>query len=348
MADTATKLTDLANLLEIAQKAISAMKNDIADKLQTQLDAPVETVESSEEIAEVPVESNGEVVAEFEVSDEVDDSVYFEDVQNMNEFGAWIMRAWFNPERNSKSAWYAENLTQETVLDHILRNPKFPYSPSQLVEIWKAIPSIQRGLNSANSSDEISAVENTMGVYKKGEQTLSTIGAELGDVSATMVKKIGDGAEEKIKKFYGAKSPYDLSIEEEEEMINTVDQARSDAAVEFAATLVASAGNIKAFFDVLVKGQILSSNEVGLISAEEFQALYSLSMMNFETMDKETVEDLVANGYTIEDLIEEILVEDLEDDENVFKTFQNAVSKKVFPPGKRGRPKKVIEIADDA
>jgi gas vesicle protein len=244
---------------------------------------------------------------------------YYEDLKDVSGFSAWVMRAWFNPERYTKSPWFSPEITAETVIMHITGNPKFPYSPSQLIEMYKAIPAIQHGLNANGAEKEIVELEEA--IYKKGEQTLSAIGAQLGNVSATMVKKIGDGAEEKIKKFYNGVAPDDMSIEEEEDMFELIEDARMHASIDFAAALKSSNGDIKAFFAVLVKNQILSSNEVELISAEEIQGLVMLQSMDA-------------------DIIEEILVEDLEDDDNIFKTFQNAVSKRVFPPGRRGRPRK--------
>lgn len=257
---------------------------------------------------------------------------YYSGVRDLDEFIAWIMRSWFDKEKYAKSRWFSEHVTSDNVLINIVENPNFPCSPAQLMEIWHYMPAIKVSLCSSSSNEDISAIEtalgskSTGGIYKKGEETLSAIGAEIGDISATMIKKLGDGAEEKIKKFYGYQSPFSLSEEKEEEIIELVENARVDAAVEYAQLVKNSTdgdGNFdaKLFFEKLVKAQILSFKEIELISADEIQGLFMLFSMD-------------------EDIMEEVLMEDIEYSDNTFKTYQNAVSRKVFPAGRRGRPRK--------
>ncbi len=244
---------------------------------------------------------------------------YYEEVKDLIGFRTWIMNSWFNPEKHSGKVWFNAMVTPEMILGFITENPKFPYTPNQLADMWKTMPHIRRGLTSASADSDIEAVEVTIGTtYKKGEQTLSSIGLELGDVSATMVKKIGDTAEEKVKRFY-TELASDSCIEEEN-ALKLLDDARLHAAVEWATLLKNSEGNINAFFGFLVKAQILSIHEVGLLNPNEIDAILMLYQMEQE-------------------VIEEILIEDIEEDDNIFKTFQNAVSKRIFPGGKRGRPR---------
>lgn len=245
---------------------------------------------------------------------------YYCEVNNLNEFSAWIVRAWFNAEKHGNSVWYDVSITVNNVIFKILRNSKFPYTPSQLVDIWRNLPFLQKDLNNASANDDIQDIEN-VAIYKKGEQTLSSIGGDLGDISATMVKKLGDTAEEKIKKIYNFKSPEDLLVKEEEELFQVIEDARIEAATTYSTLLKSFNGDIKTFFAELVKRQILSSNEIDLITSDEIQGLTMLSGID-------------------QDIIEEILLTDIEDEENTFKTYQNAVSNIIHPKGKRGRPKK--------
>lgn len=249
-----------------------------------------------------------------------------ENVQNKAKFCEWIMRAWFNPKKYSKSSWYNVNVDSSTVIEHIANLVSFPYSAQQLVEIWNIIPGLQFGLGAPETTVDDENVTETA-VYKKGEQTLSAIGAELGDISATMIKKIGDGAEEKLKKLYQNKSPVnDFSVDDEKSLNDLIENARFEASEEYASMLKNSNGDVNLFLVGLVKNQILSNNESSLISENEISNLKKLSMMDV-------------------DLIEEILLEDIDCDSNTFKTFQNAVSKKIYPNRKRGRPRKELSLA---
>jgi hypothetical protein len=52
------------------------------------------------------------------------------------------------------------------------------------------------------------------------------------------------------------------------------------------------------------------------------------------------VEGLMMLAKKSVEQIRNVLLADIERDDNIFKSFQTAVSRKVFPPPKKGRPPK--------
>ncbi len=250
-----------------------------------------------------------------------------ENVYNKPRFKEWIMRAWFNPSKHSQKSWFDATVTTTNVVEHLSNNLKvFPYTVQQLVEIWNIIPVIQHGLGVSKEDDGESTQEeeNESAIYKKGEKTLSEIGAEIGHVSATMIKKIGDGAEIKLNTLYKNKCPSDnSSIDDEISLNKSIDNAQLETSTKFAKILKDSNGDMEIFFSSLVKEQIITSNEIDLISGREKTGLSMLCGME-------------------SDIIEDILLEDIGHENNRFKTFQNAVSKTIYPNKKRGRPRKEL------
>jgi hypothetical protein len=161
--------------------------------------------------------------------------------------------------------------------------------------------------------------ESSIPNYNKGEATLHEMSDELGNITATMVNKIFTSAAEKLRLLTGGTSPEDMEDEALTKLLARIDQAREEAAKVYAVALKGHQGNIQAFLDAEVKAQHMTGTERESVTSLEIQFLTALAEMEPE----EIIRALLA---------------DIEEDDNIFKTFQNAASKRVFPR-RAGRPR---------
>lgn len=246
------------------------------------------------------------------------------ELENM---AAWALKRYFNPEYVSKP-WYKGGVTQETVLQELADNPYSPITPDQLSDTWKLLPAIRKGLGREDLDAELDAVQlylkrdkgaMNIPVYNQGEATLSDMARTLGDITPTMVNKVFLVAARKLKELTQGSSPEDMDDEVLRALQERIDTTREQTAREYACLLKLSGGDIRTFFDSLLRAHLMGKTDFRRISGEEMQWIKVLS--TFE-----------------EEEIERILLADINQDTNVFLTFQNAASKKLFP-SKAGRPK---------
>jgi hypothetical protein len=253
--------------------------------------------------------------------------------ENLKALAAWALQTYFG-EKSRGQRWFCEGLTEETVLNEFTKSCS-PISPVHLVELWKAIPGIQKGLRAIDAEKDIDMVAAYLGRdksepqipnYNKGDATLHEMSAELGTITATMVNKIFTGGAEKLRTLTGGASPEDLEDDVLTEIMEKIDRSRALAADIFAKSLLAHAGNIPAFLDSELKVHHLTRTEREAVGEDEIQCLLALSEL------------------THEEIVRALLV-DIEEDENLFKTFQNAASKLIHPR-RSGRPKGSVKRAE--
>ena len=251
-----------------------------------------------------------------------DMSIVFGSVRNRSEMSAWIMRQWFNPDKHSMKAWYDSDVTDNNVLAYISRSKHFPITPIQLVDMWRAMPSIRSGLKMLTTED-FEALEEALeddkktAKYKKGEESLSAIGKECGGITAPMIQRLERSGSEKIFELSGGKNFMDLDPEDAEEMNDKIHSARLSAARHYAG-LLKSHVDIDSLFKHLIDNQIMTAIDLKLISKRE----------------RGTLE--ILQSYA-EDTIIEFLLNDISRDSNVVKSYQSCVAHTVFPR-RRGRP----------
>lgn len=242
------------------------------------------------------------------------------------EFVAWVMRQYFDPNKHSKKIWFDPDVTKDNVLEYISSGKGlklFPNSNRNLVSMWKLKLDLGSKLGTIDDDfgdDEKEEEEEKKTKYQTGDVSLKDIGKELGGVTPTLVNKLETSAMQKLSKLTGGKHPSDLNAEELEAFLTKVKTARQEGAEEFADLLLASK-NIEEFIKALAKKQVLAPTDVKLMKPEEIEGLEILKSMS-------------------KDRIVTILKQDIEESNNLFDSYQSYVSKKVFPPGKRGRPSK--------
>lgn len=257
-----------------------------------------------------------------------DISPHLQHVRDKSKLVGWIMRQYFNPGKHVDKVWYDASVDLGNVLQYV-SDPKnnFPFTPKELADLWKLKKSLGASLELVAKDfgefpeDEEDEDKTT---YQTGEVTLKDIGKELGGLTPTMINKLATSGSEKIKKLTHGVAPWDMNEEQWGDLLKTIKEARRDVAKIYAENLKSYGGDVKAFLESLVKAHILTPSDLKLVSDQEFEGLALLSQ-------KST------------DQIINVILHDIERDNNVFKSYQSAVSKKVFPPGKRGRPKKKRE-----
>lgn len=262
------------------------------------------------------------------LADDEDNQVnpVFDSVKDKAAFESWIRKYFFRPE-NSNKPWFRAGLEAENLLA-FLSDPKstFPLSPRDLVDDWYLKKSLKTSMKSLKDKELDSRIaddeeDEEKAKYQTGEKSLKDIGSSLGDVTPAMIQKIERSGMANFLKLVQGRNPLDMDEEEIDELLADVTKTREEVSREFAKELKDAKGNIKAFIQGLVKKGVLAPTDVKLMTPRE-------------------VETLVFLMTKPEDQVAEYLRGDAIRDNNVVKSFQAAVSKRIFPSGKRGRPRK--------
>lgn len=249
--------------------------------------------------------------------------------KNLDNFKGWVLRQYFNPERNKNSNWYDPNVDESNVLDYISQaSNNLPLSPKQFVDFFFSIKGLKSRMNSKEVSADLDDVElddedeDDKSTYQTGDVSLKNVGKELGGITPTMVNKIFSGSVDKLQSLTGGKHPNDLTPEDEAALEKRLTDAETSAAKEYAQMIVASGGNIGKLISDLSKRQILSPNEARSLSDREIEALIDMADMSAPAVAATLRRDLNNPRG------------------NLIKSFQSFYSKTLFPSKKRGRPSK--------
>ena len=258
----------------------------------------------------------------------------FRKVYNKKEFSAWLVRQFFSHKSRTK-IWYDPSVNETNVLEKIselTQKGVFPATPKALVSTWNMKGQLNKAMGEMDREEKTAARKAAKAdsssdedkvKYKTGEVSLRDIGQELGGVTPTMINKLGAKAMEDFKTLNFGKRPETLTPAEKNQQFEQTEQARHDAAEEFAELLHNSA-SVEEFLNTLKRNMVLSPMDLKTITPEELDGLEILKEKDPERAKL-------------------ILIQDIEEDDNLFKSYQSAVYRKIFPAGKRGRPKKVVD-----
>lgn len=252
----------------------------------------------------------------------------FRKIGHKSKFRPWIMRQYFDPQKHGNKPWFDSTVNVDNVLEYITKASEennFPTSPNDLVELWKikkhmdsAIPMMDREEKKAATAARKAKADADSGKvkYQTGDVKLADLADELG-VTKTTINNITNSAFDKFSKMTFGKRIDDLETAESKMLFDLINDTREEVADVFASELKYTS-TISNFMESLAKQHILTPLSLKNISSSELEALEHL---------KEKDEDRIAL----------ILLQDIEEDDNIFKSFQAAVSRKIVPPGKRGR-----------
>lgn len=244
----------------------------------------------------------------------------FDTVKNQPELRNWLMRAYFNPQKHSEEPYFDPDITKDTVLSYISdRTNKFPQTPENVVSLWNILPSLREGLRSFPADEAV----KDESVNTKGNETLATIGKAIGGVTPAMVNKISETATTKLGAMLRALNSDNAWLAKEaydkiEDAFLTVAEAYTDA--------VRESQTAQEIVDRLIMTGTLLAGESSFVDQIESQGL-------------EDIIEYHKSGATQAE-IESVFLEDLNKPVSVFFSMQLPISRSVFPPPKRGRPKK--------
>lgn len=266
----------------------------------------------------------------------------FSKVKSKKKLISWLMRQYFNPAKHSESPWYKSSVTSGNVLKYV-SNPlnRFPLTPVKIVDMFNCIQSFKKNLKKSEkelgpdlglTKSELLKLRAPASVpsvkYQTGETTLREVGQALGGLTPTMINKLVTSGMGKITKMSKGVPLDELAGPAADDLNKTIMDCRVVAALEYAEALKDSKGRIKNFIAGLVKKRAMKASDVKLMTDKE---VVSLSLMYSKSQGE----------------IVQLLLRDINQDNNLFKSYQSVVSRKAFPEKKCGRPKKNIEATED-
>jgi hypothetical protein len=231
-------------------------------------------------------------------------------------FSQWLIRQYFDSEKNENSPWYCENINPENVVLKLKSGEikNFPYTFSEISHMWKLIDSVKKSFKDKPEESQPSEYEvgGKKMKYQTGEVTLRDIGKNIsGGVTPTMINNILFSGTSKLKKLIGNVALDDMGVKESRDLDIRIMKIRKEASRLYSKELLESGGDINKFFCEINRKKIVSKSETKYASKTEIDGLGLLA----------SKESRIAQA---------ILLEDLENNDNIFKTFQSAVSKKAF------------------
>lgn len=262
----------------------------------------------------------------------------FKKVKNKEKMVAWLMRQYFDPRLHAKKPWYKSSVSKKNVLKYI-SDPfnEFPLTPIKVAKLWRIIQSFKKNLRKAEEElgpnlglpekevqkkIEEKAATKTLIKYQGGEVTLKEIGKVLGGVSPTMINKLALSGVQKFRALTKGETFEKISEKDSNAILKNIVLIRKETVGEYASNLKSSRGDIKHFVRYyLIKKQIMTTLDARLMEDKEIESLILLA------------------GKSRKQIMD-ILLFDIGRQDNLFKSFQSAVSRKAFPLKDRGRPRK--------
>lgn len=231
------------------------------------------------------------------------------------EFKKWILRQWFSDAKKGQR-WYSPKVDESNVLEYVSTNKSFPVTPVQIVTMWKdkkslksLLPAATKEIEQAQAEDE----ELRREYNKDGEETFHNISKDLGITHQATAYIEQDGFN-KFRQLFGG-NPNDIEPEKLDALNSKIEEARAKAAKAFATKLAATKGDMAKF-------------------GAEMNALGFFPKGHAFSREEREALQYIAKQYKPEQ-IEELLQADIEEDDNLFKSYQMAVARTVFPDKRR-------------
>lgn len=247
------------------------------------------------------------------------------------DFTAWVVRRWA-PKYLPVTATFGD-------IRNGVYHRRMPITYRQLADMYLTKIAVLEALSSIQSDDDLDTLlriqeeKEKSRVNQTGEVTLAKIGEDLGDITPTQVKNIGDAAQRKFAGFaVREENSNGVMFTKSFTMDPDLFASRAEAAINklcsvLSAVIAKTAKNmdfdIDDVFDMLTDESFLTPGERLLVKESEYVALYLL----MERIRDGEIED-----------VKRLMLDDLVEEDNILKSLQNINAKLWFPPAKRGRP----------
>jgi hypothetical protein len=247
----------------------------------------------------------------------------FDIITNKEKFKNWLIRQYFNQEKNTNDPWFKKTVNATNVLEHISDSQNcFPLTPAQITDMWICINSFKKRVKKTTRDINGYCERIDQQEKVKTEHTLENVGKQLGGITATMINRLSKSAMDKFK-ILTFETHFSNMTDEDLLLFNKgIEKFRNQALDKYIILLRDSQGDLNTFFNALIKEQIMTKKEIELLQPIEYDVLLQL----YALTDKE---------------IKKFLLIDIEMDNNMIKSFQSMISRQAFPTKKRGRPRKI-------
>lgn len=224
----------------------------------------------------------------------------------------WAFKTFYS---DPKATWYDPNVHPGNVLS-AFKTPKTPITFFALMKLWNLKKELQSNRNLKERKSSNSSLRTPKLPPKNpriySNESMSNISKEIGCMNHSAIQTTISTGIEKIKKLTKNKSWKDVPEEEFEKLNNLIDEVRKISAKEYVHILnYFKKGKISKFLEYLVQSDNMTKKDLKFVSVEEIEALYTLSKLKDYKM-------------------KELLLRDIENEDNVFKTYQNLVSRNIF------------------
>jgi hypothetical protein len=254
----------------------------------------------------------------------------FGKAKNTKEFRRWLIRQYFNPNKNTQDVWFDSVVDESNVLAYISEcKNNFPLTPMQIVNMWNTIYSFKKDYKKSQKEFDAYVLEEDketdVRLKKPGqmEYTLEEIGKTLGGITATMINRLSNTGMAKFKTLTFDTPFGEMSTEVDNLHRQAIQTYRDRAADKYITALKESKGDLNNFFAFIASTQVMTEKEIQLVLPMEFDAILLLSSLDEED-------------------IREFLLDDISRNPNIVTSYQCMVAKQAFPTKKRGRPRKIV------
>lgn len=243
-------------------------------------------------------------------------------IKNKKKLCSWLIRQYFDESKHSDASWYDPNINEQNVLEYVSNaSNNFPLTPRKILdmfrcmELFKTDPAVFKTpeIKRASAPLKTQSKPNKKLQYQKGEVLLSDIGKELGGLSNTMITRLSDSGVQKFRTLTNNTMISDMDSKQFNKMNEFIVDCRIYAALGYADALKKSKlSNIKDIFANLKSAKLITANDIKQVDDSEKQEILALQKLD--------------QGDIVQ-----ALLKDISKDNNIFKSYQVAVSRKAFP-----------------
>lgn len=236
----------------------------------------------------------------------------------INEISEWVLRQYFDEDKNKFDFWYVKNMNKENVLKYISDSKNlFPHTLHAVVMQFKLNQNLRKTLHLL-TDDDFNSIPETGAKNLKSEEKLTDIAESIGGLSSTMINKITEKALQKFKRIYQI-----MESDEEVKFSKFYENLVDDVAESFT----------NSFFEE-------DSLDEALASLLNDEIIKSKDLNNLLPMDFRMLDDLFTKGkeMVFSDIKTEF-VNDFWSTDRKNNLFQYSVSRFINPDNKSGRKK---------